>query len=76
MAEENRTGVVSQENMPEIEHIKQHLRMLDDRLDNIDSMVTAVAERIMKQPITLNLTCPCCGKRIEIALVGSEKPTG
>jgi len=49
--------------------------MLDERLDNIDSLVTAIAERIVKQPITLHLTCPSCGKRIEIALVGKEKPT-
>jgi hypothetical protein len=48
--------------------------MLDDRLDNIDSMVTAVAERVMKQPLTVNATCPKCGQPIEIALLGLEKP--
>lgn len=59
----------------EIEKLKKQLNMLDERLDNIDSLVTAIAERIVKQPITLHLTCPSCGKRIEIALVGKEKPT-
>ena len=49
--------------------------MLDQRLDNIDSMVTAVAERVMSQPIALNITCPNCGKNIEITIIGSEKPT-
>jgi len=38
-------------------------------------MVTAVAERVMNQPITLNVICPSCGKNIEITLIGSEKPT-
>jgi hypothetical protein len=38
-------------------------------------MVTAVAERVMSQYVTLNITCPDCGKNIEIAVVGTQKPT-
>ena len=59
----------------ELERLKQKMQILDERLDNIDSVLTAVAERIMKQPITINLTCPHCGKDIECALVGQQKPT-
>ena len=70
------TNLVSQEQGREIEQIKRRLDMLDQRLDNIDSAVTALVERVMKQPITLNITCPNCGKSIEIAIIGSEKPTG
>ncbi len=58
----------------DLERIKRRLDMLDNRLDSIDSMVTAVAERIMLQPVVLNVTCPHCGKNIEIALIGSAKP--
>jgi hypothetical protein len=58
----------------ELERIKRRLDMLDSRLDSIDSMVTAVAERIMLQPVLLNITCPHCGKNIEVALFGSAKP--
>lgn len=58
-----------------IERIKEQLEMLDGRLDNVDSIVSAVAERVMMQPITLNMTCPKCGQRIEISLIGMEKPT-
>ena len=75
MAENNESASVNQEQTLDIERIKQRLDMLDQRLDNIDSMVTAVAERVMNQPITLNITCPSCGKNIEITLIGSEKPT-
>jgi hypothetical protein len=57
-----------------IERIARRLDMLDKRLDNIDSVVSAVAERVMKQPITLNVTCSRCGQKIEIALIGTEKP--
>ena len=75
MAEENRPSAVTQEQAQDVEQIKKRLNMLDQRLDNIDSMVTAVAERVMKQPITLNITCPNCGKNIEITIIGNEKPT-
>ncbi len=75
MAENNKSNLVNQEQTLDIEHVKRRLDMLDQRLDNIDSMVTAVAERVMNQPIILNITCPSCGKNIEITLMGSEKPT-
>ena len=74
MAEENNPSPVTQEQGLDIENIKRRLDMLDQRLDNIDSMVTAVAERVMSQPITLNITCPHCGSNIEIAIIGSGKP--
>ncbi len=60
---------------PDLARIMSQLEMLDHRLDNVDSIVSAVAERVMTQPITLNLTCSKCGQRIEIALIGTEKPT-
>jgi hypothetical protein len=57
------------------ERLKQRIELTDERLDNIDSVVTAVAERVMKQPVSILLTCPHCGKNIEVALVGQQKPT-
>ena len=60
----------------EIENIKRRLDMLDHRLDNIDSTVSALVERVLNQPITLNVTCPKCGKNIEMAIIGAIKPTG
>ena len=59
----------------EIERLKQRQDLLDERLDNIDSVLTAVAERIMKQPVSIVLSCPHCGKNIGVALVGQQKPT-
>jgi hypothetical protein len=57
------------------ERLQQRLDILDHRLDNIDSMVSAVAERVMQQPVALIINCPHCGKNIEIGIIGSEKPT-
>jgi hypothetical protein len=58
----------------DIQRLKERQDMLDERLDNIDSTVTAVAERVMNRLITVIITCPHCGKNIEIALIGSQKP--
>ena len=74
MAEENKPGIVAEEQVLDIEHLKKRLDMLDQRLDNIDSVVTALVERVMSQPITINITCPHCGKNMEIAIIGSQKP--
>ena len=75
MAQDRKAASVAENTRADIERINKRLDMLDDRLDNIDSMVTAVAERVMKQPVTLNITCSKCGQTIEIALLGLEKPS-
>ncbi len=59
----------------DMERLKQRLDILDHRLDNIDSVVSAVAERVMQQPVTLIISCPHCGKNLEIGIIGSEKPS-
>jgi hypothetical protein len=74
LAEKDKASAVGQESAVDIERIRLHLDMLDHRLDDIDSMVTAIAERVLKQPISFIMTCPYCGKNIEIAMIGSEKP--
>jgi hypothetical protein len=74
LAKRDETGLTSGEAAPDIERLIERLDMLDKRLDNVDSIVSAVAERVMRQPITLNITCPKCGQKIEIALIGIEKP--
>ncbi len=74
MAEGDEPIGVAEEQALDIQRIKQRLEMLDQRLDNIDSMVTAVAERVMSHLVTLNITCPHCGKEVEIAIVGSQRP--
>jgi len=74
LAENNKSNLVNQEQVLDIERVKRRLDMLDQRLDNIDSIVSAVAERVMQRPITFNVTCSKCGQNIEIALIGIEKP--
>jgi len=74
LAKQRKAETTDNANNIAIERISQRLDMLDRRLDNVDSIVTVVAERVMKQTVTLNITCSKCGQRIEIALIGAEKP--
>ncbi len=74
MAEDDSPQILSQESALEFEDIRRHLDMLDQRLDNIDSIVSAVAERVMNQPLVINITCPHCGSEVEISVIGSKKP--
>ena len=74
MANEAKSGT-SGRDISELERLKQRMELLDERLDNIDSVLSAVAERVMKQPITITLSCPHCGKDVEVSLVGQQKPT-
>jgi hypothetical protein len=75
LAEKDEPSAVGEEQALDIERIKRRLDMLDHRLDSIDSMVTAVAERVMEQPLNFSLTCPHCGKNIDITILGTQKPS-
>lgn len=74
MAKDIKTGS-SNNGEIDIERLRDRIELLDERLDNIDSVLTSVAERIMKQPVSIMLNCPHCGKDIEVSLVGQQKPT-
>ncbi len=56
------------------------LEMLDERLDNLDSIVTSLIERVMGRPLAIEITCPNCGQTIQInvtsgvRLRGKEQP--
>jgi hypothetical protein len=56
-----------------LEQLQHKMDNLDQRLDDIDTTVSAIAERAMSRPISLTVTCPGCGKIIEIAIVGNGK---
>lgn len=59
-----------------MEQIEKQIEMLNSRLDNMDSVVTALVERIMKQPVTIELICPKCNTTIEIMLTSNVKTHG
>ena len=53
--------------------VEHRLEMLDQRLDNIDSVVTNLVERVMYQPVSVECPCPKCGSTIKILLTGNVK---
>ena len=55
--------------------LKTKLDMLDERLDNMDSVVSALVERVMSQPLSVGFTCPHCGRSTEISVIGNTKPS-
>ena len=67
-------NIKGNEEPPTIDNVSRRLDMLDERLDNIDSMVSAVIERVMSQSMTVQTVCPHCDHKIEIALIGVRKP--
>ena len=44
----------------------KRLDMLDERLDNIDSIVTSLVERVMARPLLMEVTCHNCGQTVQI----------
>lgn len=74
MAKKKNPYPTGQEGMQSMDKLDKRLDMLDQRLDSIDSVVSAVVERVMSQPLALGITCPGCGKSMEISLIGNMKP--
>jgi hypothetical protein len=56
--------------------VEHRMEMLDQRLDNLDSIVTNLVERVMHQPVNMDCTCPKCGTNIRITLTGTIKIVG
>jgi hypothetical protein len=59
-----------------MEQIDKQVEMLNNRLDNMDSVVTALVERVMKQPVSIEVVCPRCDTVIQILLTANVKTKG
>ena len=70
ISDRRRLGIMKQE------QVEKRLEMLDQRLDNIDSVVTGLVERVMRQPVTVEVTCPKCGSVVQIMLTSSTRVVG
>ena len=49
----------------DIGQLTKRLDMLDERLDNMDSVVTSLVERVMGRPLVMEVTCPSCGQTVD-----------
>jgi len=50
--------------------------MLDERLDNLDSIVTSLVQRVMEKPLTIELTCPKCSQQLEVNITSTMRMRG
>ena len=60
----------------DIGQLIKRLDMLDDRLDNMDSIVTSLVERVMARPVVIEVTCPNCGQTIQINVTSGVRLRG
>ena len=60
----------------EIEQIVKRLDMLNHRLDSMDSVITALVERVMGRLLTMEVTCPKCGEIIQVNITSSVRLRG
>jgi tetrahydromethanopterin S-methyltransferase subunit G len=60
----------------DIGQLAKRLDMLDERLDNMDSIVTSLVERVMGRPLVMELTCPNCGQTIQVNITSGVRLRG
>ena len=77
MASQDRAKVGRQVNQDrDVGQLVRRLDMLDERLDNIDSVVTTLVERVMGRPLVLEVTCPNCGQTVQVNVTSSVRLRG
>ena len=60
----------------DIGQLIKRLDMLDERLDNMDSIMTSLIERVMGRPLVMEVTCPHCGQTIQVNVTSSVRLRG
>jgi hypothetical protein len=60
----------------DIVQLIKRLDMLDDRLDNMDSIVTSLIERVMGRPLVMEVTCPNCGQTVQVHITSGVRLRG
>jgi len=60
----------------QLEQLARRVKMLDDRLDNLDSIVTSLVQRVMEKPLTIEVHCPKCGSQIELGVTSNARLRG
>jgi hypothetical protein len=60
----------------DINQVVKRLDMLDERLDNIDTVITSLVERVMGRPLIIEVPCPKCGQIIQVSVTSSVRLRG
>jgi tetrahydromethanopterin S-methyltransferase subunit G len=77
LVSQNKNNPVAQvDRALDIEQMIKRLDMFDERLDNVDTVLTSLVERVMERPLTIELSCPKCGQPIQVAITSSLRLRG
>ena len=77
MVSQDKAGPVEQVNQDlDIAQLIRRLDMLDERLDNMDSIVTSLVERLMGRPLVMEVSCPSCGQTVQINVTAGVRVRG
>ena len=77
MVSQDKADPIEQVNQElDIEQLVKRLDMLDERLDNMDSIVTSLVERVMGRPLVMEVTCPNCGQTVQIHITSGVRLRG
>ena len=60
----------------DMELLVKRLDMLDERLDNMDSIVTSLVERVMGRPLVMEINCPNCGQTVQVNVTSGVRLRG
>ncbi|HFB07090.1 MAG TPA: hypothetical protein ENJ92_01465 [Chloroflexi bacterium] len=60
----------------DMRQLAKRLDMLDARLDNMDSIVTSLVERVMGRPLVMEVSCPNCGQTIQVNITSGVRLRG
>lgn len=64
----------AEKQLDKLAHMEKRLEMMYKRIDQLDSTVSALIERVMRQPvITIEVTCPKCGSNVHVSMTGNAK---
>jgi len=58
------------------EQLAKRLDMLESRLDNMDSIMVSLVERVMGRPLVIEVTCPNCGQTVQVNVTSSVRLRG
>jgi hypothetical protein len=60
--------------LDKLAQMEKRLEMMYKRIDQLDTMVSTLIERVMRQPVmTIEVTCPKCGSHVHVSLAGNTK---
>ncbi|MGD0856636.1 MAG: hypothetical protein ABSA18_12640 [Dehalococcoidia bacterium] len=64
----------AEKQLDKLAQMEKRLEMMYKRIDQLDTMVSTLIERVMRQPVmNIEITCPKCGSHVHVSVTGNTK---